>query len=67
MTLIAACGLGSLPAEPVAWVSSKGGLVRLRPDHTLAITREMGVSTRLRFARDTLEVPTHTARLPMAA
>ena len=37
------------------WLSSKGGLVRLRPDHKLAIVREMDVATRLRFARDTLE------------
>ncbi|HUB11861.1 MAG TPA: TRCF domain-containing protein, partial [Acetobacteraceae bacterium] len=44
----------SNPAGLVAWLSSKGGLVRLRPDHKLAITREMDVATRLRFARDTL-------------
>jgi transcription-repair coupling factor (superfamily II helicase) len=28
--------------------------VRLRPDHKLAISREMDVATRLQFARDTL-------------
>jgi transcription-repair coupling factor (superfamily II helicase) len=44
----------SNPAGLVAWLSSKGGLVRLRPDHKLAISREMDVATRLRFARDTL-------------
>src|SRR6202012_5466485 len=44
----------SNPAGLVAWLSSKGGLVRLRTDHKLAITREMDVATRLRFARDTL-------------
>jgi transcription-repair coupling factor (superfamily II helicase) len=44
----------SNPAGLVAWLSSKGGLVRLRPDHKLAIAREMDVATRLRFARDTL-------------
>jgi transcription-repair coupling factor (superfamily II helicase) len=43
------------PAGLVGWLSSKGGLVRLRPDHKLAIAREMDVATRLRFARDTLE------------
>jgi transcription-repair coupling factor (superfamily II helicase) len=42
------------PAGLVAWLASKGGLVRLRPDHKLAIVREMDVSARLRFARDTL-------------
>ena len=30
------------------------GLVRLRPDHKLAISRDMDVATRMRFARDTL-------------
>jgi transcription-repair coupling factor (superfamily II helicase) len=44
----------SNPAGLVAWLASKGGLVRLRPDHKLAIAREMDVATRLRFARDTL-------------
>ena len=44
----------SNPAGLVAWLASKGGMVRLRPDHKLAISREMDVATRLRFARDTL-------------
>jgi transcription-repair coupling factor (superfamily II helicase) len=44
----------SNPAGLVAWLASKGGLVRLRPDHKLAISREMDVATRLSFARDTL-------------
>jgi transcription-repair coupling factor (superfamily II helicase) len=44
----------SNPAGLISWLSSKGGLVRLRPDHKLAITRDMDVATRLRFARDTL-------------
>ena len=39
----------SNPAGLVAWLASKGGLVRLRPDHKLAISREMDVATRLRF------------------
>ncbi|MBN8909449.1 MAG: transcription-repair coupling factor, partial [Rhodospirillales bacterium] len=44
----------SNPAGLVNWLSSKGGLVRLRPDHKLAITRDMDVATRLKFARDVL-------------
>ncbi len=44
----------SNPAGLVRWLSSKGGLIRLRPDHKLAISRDMDVATRLRFARDTL-------------
>ncbi|MGE0416639.1 MAG: transcription-repair coupling factor [Acetobacteraceae bacterium] len=42
------------PAGLVQWLASKGGLVRLRPDHKLAISRDMDVATRLTFARDTL-------------
>ena len=44
----------SNPAGLVAWLSSKGGLVKLRTDHKLAIVREMDVATRLAFARDIL-------------
>ena len=57
----------SNPAGLVAWLSSKGGLVRLRPDHKLAISREMDVATRLRFARDTLEALTRIAHQAKAA
>ncbi len=42
------------PAGLVGWLSSKGGLVRLRPDHKLAIVREMDVAARIRMARDVL-------------
>ena len=42
------------PAGLVAWLGSKGGLVRLRPDHKLAVSREMDVAERVRMARDTL-------------
>ncbi len=43
------------PAGLVKWLSSKGGSVKLRPDHKLAIVRDMDVATRLKFARDTLK------------
>jgi len=43
------------PAGLISWLSTKGGLVRLRPDHKLALVREMDVATRLRFARDILD------------
>jgi transcription-repair coupling factor (superfamily II helicase) len=42
------------PAGLVTWLSKSGGLIRLRPDHKLAITREMNTSARLRTARDML-------------
>ncbi len=41
------------PAGLVAWLGKQGG-VRLRPDHKLALAREMDVATRLRTARDML-------------
>jgi len=40
------------PAGLVAWLSKSGGLIRLRPDHKLAITREMNTNARLRTERD---------------
>jgi transcription-repair coupling factor (superfamily II helicase) len=43
------------PAGLVRWLSGKGGLVRLRPDHKLSIARDMDVAARAKFARDTLE------------
>jgi transcription-repair coupling factor (superfamily II helicase) len=42
------------PAGLVRWLSAKGGLVRLRPDHKLALAREMSVAARLAAARDIL-------------
>ncbi len=48
------------PAGLIAWLGSKGGLIRLRPDHKLAVVREMGVADRLRTARDIL---TNLARI----
>jgi transcription-repair coupling factor (superfamily II helicase) len=46
------------PAGLVSWLAGKGGKlgaqVRLRPDHKLAIVREMDVATRLRGAREVL-------------
>jgi transcription-repair coupling factor (superfamily II helicase) len=43
------------PAGLVAWLASKGGAVRLRPDHRLAIAREMDLSDRLRTAHEVLD------------
>ena len=40
------------PAGLVQWVTSKGGTIRLRPDHKLAIVRDMTVNERMRMARD---------------
>ncbi len=42
------------PAGLVAWLATRGGLVRLRPDHKLAMVRDMTLTQRLRAARETL-------------
>jgi transcription-repair coupling factor (superfamily II helicase) len=46
------------PAGLVNWLAGKGGKlggqVRLRPDHKLAIVRDMDLATRLRNAREVL-------------
>jgi transcription-repair coupling factor (superfamily II helicase) len=40
------------PAGLVRWLSSNGGAIRLRPDHRLAIVREMSLPERVRVARE---------------
>ncbi len=40
------------PAGLVSWIGSKGGEMRLRPDHKLAILREMTTAQRIGLARD---------------
>ena len=42
------------PAGLVAWLNSKRGLLKLRPDHKLALVRDMTVAERLRAAREVL-------------
>ena len=55
------------PAGLVAWLASKGGLVRLRPDHRLAIVRDMNLATRLATAREVLGNLTHVVEQAQAA
>jgi transcription-repair coupling factor (superfamily II helicase) len=55
------------PAGLVRWLSGKGGQVRLRPDHKLAIAREMDVATRVRSAREVLDSLTRIAGQAKAA
>ena len=55
------------PSGLVAWLASKGGVVRLRPDHKLAIVRDMTVAERLKWARDVVEALDRIARQAKAA
>ena len=42
------------PAGLVSWVAAQKGLVKLRPDHKLALLREMELPQRVRVAKDLL-------------
>ena len=42
------------PGGLVGWLGTQKGAIRLRPDHKLAIAREMAVSERIKTARDVL-------------
>jgi len=42
------------PAGLVTWLGTRGSTMRLRPDHKLAVVREMGVAERVKLARDVL-------------
>jgi transcription-repair coupling factor (superfamily II helicase) len=42
------------PAGLVNWVAAQKGLVKLRPDHKLALLREMELPQRVRVAKDLL-------------
>ena len=42
----------SNPSGLIAWLSSKAGLIKLRPDLKLAIVRDMSLKDRVRTARD---------------
>ena len=40
------------PAGLVTWLGKRGGGIKLRPDHKLALIGEMGVAQRLKTARE---------------
>jgi transcription-repair coupling factor (superfamily II helicase) len=42
------------PAGLIAWLNSKRGLLKLRPDHKLALIRDMDLAARLAVAREVL-------------
>lgn len=52
------------PAGLVRWIGSKGGLVKLRPDHKLALVRDMDIAARMAYARDLLGALVKLAREP---
>ena len=42
------------PAGLIAWISSRGGTVKLRPDQKLVVVRDMDVAARMKLAQDVL-------------
>ena len=40
------------PAGLIKWLAGNGGAIKLRPDHKLAIVRDMNVKQRIQIARD---------------
>ncbi|HUZ65852.1 MAG TPA: transcription-repair coupling factor [Acetobacteraceae bacterium] len=55
------------PGGLIAWLATRGGVLRLRPDHKLVVPREMDVPTRLVTARDILGNLTRIADQAKAA
>ncbi|MCK8782864.1 transcription-repair coupling factor [Roseomonas sp. NAR14] len=55
------------PGGLIAWVQSQKGMVKLRPDHKLALPREMTLPQRVKAARDLLVQLTRVARQAQAA
>jgi transcription-repair coupling factor (superfamily II helicase) len=42
------------PGGLIAWIASRGGVLKVRPDHRLVVARDMGVNERVGIARDVL-------------
>jgi transcription-repair coupling factor (superfamily II helicase) len=55
------------PAGLISWIATRGGTIKLRPDHKLVVVRDMEVSTRPAIARDILTNLTKLANLQHAA
>jgi transcription-repair coupling factor (superfamily II helicase) len=55
------------PAGMVQWVAAQKGLVRLRPDHKLALLREMELPQRVRVAKELLGALARVAAQAKAA
>jgi transcription-repair coupling factor (superfamily II helicase) len=55
------------PGGLVAWVASKKGAVKLRPDHKLAVVREMELPQRVKVAREILQALLRVANEAKAA
>jgi transcription-repair coupling factor (superfamily II helicase) len=57
----------SNPGGLIAWIGTRGGTVKLRPDHKLVVVRDMDVAARAGIAHEILANLTRLARLQEAA
>jgi transcription-repair coupling factor (superfamily II helicase) len=55
------------PGGLIAWINSRGGTLKVRPDQKLVVTRDMNVAERVGIARDVLSNLTRLANLQEAA
>jgi transcription-repair coupling factor (superfamily II helicase) len=55
------------PGGLVAWISSRGATIKIRPDHKLVVARDMDVNARVGVARDVLSSLSRLANLQDAA
>jgi transcription-repair coupling factor (superfamily II helicase) len=55
------------PGALVAWLGTRGGTVKIRPDHKLVVARDMEVAARVGIARDVLGNLTRLANMQDAA
>jgi transcription-repair coupling factor (superfamily II helicase) len=55
------------PGALIAWIGTRGGTVKIRPDHKLVVARDMDVAARAGIAREILANLTRLARLQDAA
>ncbi len=57
----------SNPGGLIAWIGTRGGTVKVRPDHKLVVVRDMDVTARAGIARDVLANLTRLAKMQDAA
>ncbi len=55
------------PGGLISWISSRGGTIKIRPDHKLVVARDMEVNARAGIARDVLMNLSRLANLQDAA
>ncbi len=55
------------PGGLIAWINSRGGTLKVRPDQKLVVTRDMDIASRVQIARDILANLTKLANLQEAA